>query len=353
MVWAHVFLLRFRAVAHLEAFKIKIREFTVAVGLATRWVARKAVSAAVWHVPHYSRWGLYPQAVFVVIALIWFEYRPEWATQGPGVAMGFLAVAAIYMAVRGPDSTRIEGVVWIVISFCLFAGEMRFIRLERKAHDAEQAELRNTEERRERDQAQSFAQLIGKGAALFNALVDEKALTAKNLTLTAENLEHITGGDEYCWLVPMTPLPVGLGGDPAYQGNNWWQLAVKNSGKVVLPTCDLRFMPFPTDKELREGASPSPPFLFYHFDKVAVMGRSYSRTTNYFIKGDRIYSGVIETPTHSFIEVIKFEPDPKDPARYVPKCLVAAPAGKTLENDCYPQSTPPQSSAPVKRLRHK
>jgi len=35
------------------------------------------------------------------------------------------------------------------------------------------------------------------------------------------------------------------------------------------------------------------------------MGRRYYRNTPHFIKGDRIYSGVIETPTRSFIEVIK------------------------------------------------
>ncbi len=67
------------------------------------------------------------------------------------------------------------------------------------------------------------------------------------------------------------------------------------------------------------------------------MGRRYYRYTPYFIKGDRIYSGVIETPTRSFIEVIKFEPDPNDRTRYIPKCLVATPSGKMLENDCNPQ----------------
>lgn len=62
------------------------------------------------------------------------------------------------------------------------------------------------------------------GKHLFKALAEEKALTAKNL-------EHITGGNGYCWVVPVHPQPVGLGGDPAYQGNNWWQLALRNSAK--------------------------------------------------------------------------------------------------------------------------
>jgi hypothetical protein len=293
---------------------------------------RAMARVARWSVPYYSRAGFYPQAVFVVVALIWFEYRPAWAIQGPGVATGFLAVAAIYMAVRGSDSTRIEGAVWIVISVWLFAGEMHFIAVDRREHDAEQAELRDRDENTRREERQSFERVINNGERLFRALVAETALTAKNL-------QHITGGDGYCWLVPESPLPVGLGGDAAYQGNNWWQLGLRNSGKVVLPTCDLRFMPFPTEKEEKEGIAPTnPPFLFYHFEKVPVMNRRYYRTTPNYIKGDRIYSGVIETPTRSFIEVIKFEPDPKDHTRYIPTCMVSVQkTGKTLENDCNPQ----------------
>jgi len=44
---------------------------------------------------------MYPQALFLVIALIWFAYRPDWAIQGPGVAMAFLAVAAILGMANG------------------------------------------------------------------------------------------------------------------------------------------------------------------------------------------------------------------------------------------------------------
>jgi hypothetical protein len=266
-----------------------------------------------------------------LIAFIWFEYRPEWAIQGPGVAMAFLAIAATYMAVRGSDSTRIEGAVWIVISFCLFVAEMHFIGVERQSHDAEQAELRTREETTRKEQNQSFGRLIEDGKHVFKALDTETALTAKNL-------EHITGGDGYCWVVPVNPLPVAVGGDPAYQGNNYWQLAIKNSGKVVLPTCDIRFMPFPTAQEIKDGTSSSPPFLVYHFEKIPIMGRRYYRYTPNFIKGDRIYSGVIETPTRSFIEVIKFEPDPNDRTRFIPSCMVATQKSeKTLETDCNPQ----------------
>jgi hypothetical protein len=315
---------------NLQAFEIKADELASAVRRATRRAAQRIVSIASRPVFHYSRWALYPQAILVAFALIWFEYRPDWATQGPSVAMAFLAVAAIIMAVRGPNSTLSEGVVWIVISCSLFAVEMRSIAVEQKNHDLEQAELRRREESTRREQNQSFAHLITDGEHFLKALGEEKALTAKNL-------EHITGGDEYCWVAPMLPLPVGAGGNPAYQGNNWWQLWLKNSGKVVLPTCDLRFMPFPTEQEIKEHSIPSLSLLSYHFEKIRVMGRPYFLATPYYIKGDRTYSGVIETPTRSFIEVIKFEPDPNDPTHYVPTCTVSAPSERILEKDCNPQ----------------
>jgi hypothetical protein len=316
--------------AYPESFKLKIRELIAVVGRAAKRAERNVISVSLWSVPYYSRWGLYPQAACVVVALFWFEYRPQWAAQGPGVAMAFLAVAAIFMAVRGSDAGRIEGAVWIAITCCLFAGEMHFIAAERKAHDAEQAELLSREVATRREEAASFGRLVSEGELLFRSLDEEK-------TLTTENLEHITGGDEYCWVVPVEPLPVVMGGDPAHQGGNWWQLALKNSGKVVLPTCDIRFMPFPTDEELRQGTFNAPAFLSYHFEKVPVMDRRSSRYTSYFITGDRIYSGVIETPTHSFTEVIKFEPAPNSQTRLIPRCIVGAPPEKTLESDCYPQ----------------
>jgi hypothetical protein len=291
---------------------------------------RRTSSIALWPVPFYSRLGLYPQAFFITGALVWFEYKPDWGVEGPGVAMAFVALAATYMAARGSESTRVEGVVWVAITFAMFGVEMHFLGVERRTRDAEQVASLSREEQTRQDQNRSFAQLIGEGQDLFRSLAEEK-------TMTAKNLEHLTGGGGYCWLVPISPLPAGLGGDAAHQGNNWWQLALKNSGDVVLPTCDFRFMPFPTDQELKAGVVPDPPYFSYHFEKVPTTGRTGARSTPYFIKGDRIYSGMVETPTRSFIEVIKFGPDPKDPAHIVPNCLVREPSGKTLETDCAPQ----------------
>ena len=314
----------------LQAIKQKARELSIAVGNTAKSVARKARAVARWPIPGYSRLGLYAQAIFIICALVWFAYKPHWAVQGPGVAMAFLAIAATWMAVRGPDLTRIEGGVWILIAFGLFFVEMHFVGAERKSHDAEQAELRTREETTRREQNDSFRKLITDGTNLFKALGEEK-------TLTQQNLEHITGGNGYCWVVPVDPLDVGLGGDPAHQGHNWWQIALKNSGKVVLPTCDIHLVPFPTSRRTQKRCDAVSPGHLLSFRESASHGPPTLQYTQTFIKGDRIYSGVIRTPTHTFNEVIKFTPDPKDPTRYIPSCTVTEPSGKILEKDCYPQ----------------
>lgn len=304
----------------VQALKLKAKGITLAARRTVSLAVEKAVSFMFWQVPHYSRWGMYPQALFVFVALVWFEYRPGWATQSPGVAMGFLAVAAIVMAVRGPDSTRIEGMVWIAISFFLFAGEMHFITVDRKAHDTEQAELRSREETTLQQQADAFARVIKQGNTLFSGLAEEQALTR-------ENLKHLTGGDEYCWLVPMRPLPIASGGDPAYQHNNSWELSVWNSGRVVLPTCDINFVP--TSITGTRSA-----LLTYHFEKLPVSGFFATRTGHY-IKGDLNYLGWIQTPTRLFDESITFEADEDDPTKYTPSCRVTElPSQKTLERYC-------------------
>lgn len=97
-------------------------------------------------IPHYTRWGMYPQAAFIVACLFWFQYRPEWGTLGPGVAIAFLAVAAVIMAVRAEYLKHSESVVWILIAFALFFIEMKSISEDRLNHDKQQAEIRASEQ---------------------------------------------------------------------------------------------------------------------------------------------------------------------------------------------------------------
>ena len=311
-----------------RAPKLGLQKCVRRVSRIAGWAGRRVSAVALQQLPHYSRWGVYSQAVFITAVLVWFEYRPGWAVQGPGVAMGFLAVAAMYLTFRGPSSTP-ERVVWIIVSFCLFALEIHSIELDRKRRDLQQAQLLRTEESTRENQTQAFAHLIGNGERLLRSLAQET-------DLTKTTLQDITGGNEYCWLVPLSPMPVDWGGDATHQGNNWWQLALKNSGTVVLPTCEATFTALPDREEREAGAVPSPPVI-YHFDKVPAMDSRTYRYTRYFVKGGGIYTGRIETPTRSFVETISFEVDPRNSKRYVPHCKVAELSGKVLQTECYPQ----------------
>ncbi len=250
-----------------------------------------------------------------------------------GGATFIMAVLGGIVAVRPPDKAWQK---WTYVALFTIIGLIGLSFVKRQSNEAATASLQLSQGISNLGRSTTEIQRIeGLNTQLQQQLLVSNATIS---SLAKQNLIETTGGDEYCWLVPVDPLPVGLGGDPAHQGNNWRQLALKNSGKVVLPTCDLRFMPFPTEEELKSGVAPSPPFLLYHFDKVPVMGRRYYRYTPYFIKGDRTYSGVIQTPTHTFNEVIAFKPDPAGRPLFIPQCTVATPAsGKMLENDCNPQ----------------
>jgi hypothetical protein len=110
-------------------------------------------------VPHYTRWGLYPQGIFVIGC--WFCMH--WWPLVPGVAIGFLALAAAVMAVRADNFTQTEKAVWVVISLVLCFVELRTIYQDRDAHDREQSELRIQESEARAKETQSFAALIKQG----------------------------------------------------------------------------------------------------------------------------------------------------------------------------------------------
>jgi hypothetical protein len=251
-----------------------------------------------------------------------------------GVATFAMAVLGGVVAVSPPKEGQVW-LRWIYVSAFTVLGIIGLFFVIKQSNEAAVSGSKLTQSLGDlKNSTTEMSRVEDLNAQLQQRLVDSSAMIS---SLAKQNLVATTGGNGYCWLVPMSPLPVGLGGDPAYQGDNWWQLGVKNSGTVVLPTCDLHFVPFPTAQELKAGVFPSPPDLFYHFEKVPIILRRYYRSTPYYIRGGRIYSGVIQTPTHSFIEVIKFEPDPNNRARFVPNCLVQATSGKKLETDCNPQ----------------
>jgi hypothetical protein len=326
----------------LETFKRRTESLAHVIAAVSGWTIKKSISVARWPVPEYTRPGMYFQAAFVVLLLVWFEYQPDWAVQGTTVAMGLLAIAAVIMGLRGASIRRVEGTLWVILSVLLFAGEMQAIVRERKARDEELAQAITVETKARNEERDSFRKLLARGEALLNSLDEEKSLTSKNLALTAKNLEHITGGDEYCWVAPQTPLLSTAAGEPYIDNKSGnWQIVVMNSGKVVLPTCDVSLMEIPSAEQLKSGMKFSWFPHNMHFERLPVLGGGgghYFQMTSYLIPGGRNYSGVIRTPARELIEVITFDPDPKSLSGYTPHCKVLAPGGtKELQSDCFPK----------------
>lgn len=86
-----------------------------------------------------------------------------------------------------------------------------------------------------------------------NELADS---SKKNLDLTRYSLNQITGGDQFCYLIPITQV-----------GQSQWRIAVMNSGQFPLPFCHvivhqhfnadegLRLMQTPEGKAIVMGAT--------------------------------------------------------------------------------------------------
>lgn len=264
------------------------------------------------------RFALCVQVPLIVFAVIWFKFRPNWAIQRPGVAMAFLAVVAIIMAVRGERASTVERVVWVAASVALFVLEMVAIR-------DDHADLPRREEAARQEQARSFSNVIAQGQNLIQSLEEEKKLSVNNLKLTARNLEHITGGDEYCWVAPNFQI----------RGSNSWTLTVMNSGDIPLPTCDLQFMETPSEEQLKRGLLNRQDWLVMHFGPVAPRWQGHAETP-YIVQGDRNYSGRIATPSRNLMEEITFETDPKNPNNVKPHCKVFI--GPTVpQSECFPK----------------
>ncbi len=138
-------------------------------------------------IPQYSRWGLYPQSVFIVCCYAWWVL----CQTPPGLAIAALALAAVVMTVRAEHFTKTERVVWVIIAFLLFGAEGKSIYQDHmNAENVRREELR-------RQQAQ-FDQTIR----------DLKALVGQNQTHFEKTMGKVddvinteTGGDTFCSLL--------------------------------------------------------------------------------------------------------------------------------------------------------
>ncbi len=143
-------------------------------------------------VPHYTRFGLYSQALIIVVCLIWFRW--SWPIL-PTVALGILSVVAVIMTVRADRFSHGERVIYVLIASALLMVEMTAIYAERDRHDKEQGDLRTRESEARKKESEEFAALIQNGNKLFE---NQEQMFAE-----------ITGVGSYLFMMPTAPISLG------------------------------------------------------------------------------------------------------------------------------------------------
>jgi hypothetical protein len=190
----------------IDKLRQQLGQFRQAIthSLHVIWVQGR--SFALYPVPHshYTRWGLYPQAVMILACLFCFQWWPLI----PTVAIGFLGVVAVIMTVRADHFSHGERVVYVMIAFALFIVEMRAVYKDRDEHDRQQTELRIREDKARREEEEKFSALLKEGHSILGE-------TQEVQTLTKKNLENITGGESFAVVTPqvltgLVPIPLSI-----------------------------------------------------------------------------------------------------------------------------------------------
>jgi hypothetical protein len=158
-----------------------------------RQVAARLWLQATHPVAEYTRWGLYPQTVIILVCL----YFHEFGLFIPTVAIGFLAVVAVIMTVRANHFTHVERVVYVVIAFALFFVELKAVYKDRDEHDRQQAEARDREERNFRKIVSDLTSAVQQNEREFH-----ETMTRSNAILAGvgDSIGTQTGGDSFAFI---------------------------------------------------------------------------------------------------------------------------------------------------------
>lgn len=189
-------------------------------------------------------WIHVPILVLVAsLCLFW-----HWHTPVPNKSVLVIAGVAIVMALFEPH--KFFKVIYLAFVVWLMVIESHAIDLDRTQTILEDAQRRTeqnaqfssilngilTEISTDEDH---FAETMRKS----NELADS---SKRNLDLTQHSLNQITGGDQFCYLIPITQV-----------GQNQWRIAVINSGRYPLAFCHvIVHKHFNADEGLRLMATP-------------------------------------------------------------------------------------------------
>jgi hypothetical protein len=255
-----------------------------------------------------------------------------------------MAVAAALMALR-PDMSGTEKWFWASVLLLFAVVEMRAIRAERLARDSEQAIAAKDQAKHFQDIADGISGSIAKSDKHFDdtmASVRDLISLGTGISDTAnKSFERITGGDAYCFIVP-TPVEAS---PTAYD------LSIGTSGKVMLPSCDIRIV-----ENILPGDSPevaTRKFFTPGLNLTRIQPLADGVTmTGYVVQAgpNRSYQLSLRSPTRQVREDISFSEIPTRPGFFATTCKVYSFEAKPvlLKDGCdtkRPTGPPKRSSA--------
>ena len=139
-------------------------------------------------IPNYTRWGLYPQALVLVVCYSYWKLFQII----PGVSIAALGFAAVIMTVRAEKFSHTERVVWVFLGFLLMVVEVRTLYQDRQDSD----QRNRVEDAREEAKFETTLHAFEVQERQAQALLKTTQTTAN---LAKENLENVTGGDSYLY----------------------------------------------------------------------------------------------------------------------------------------------------------
>jgi hypothetical protein len=154
---------------------------------ARAW-ARAIAKSAPWE----ARWfGWALLLLWLALSVWWYFHVPS-----PGKAVAALAVAAAMMSLR-PQVSTWEKSAWMVVLCAFLFLELQAINSDRAAASAQVAEERQHQDHK-------FAAILDENQKAFDAtMAQTKSLTE----LSTENLNQVTGGNSYPFVMPAEFMP--------------------------------------------------------------------------------------------------------------------------------------------------
>jgi hypothetical protein len=212
------------------------------------------------------------------------------------LALAILTIPPIAAILRDAMGDK-EKLAWVVISILLILGVARGLKKDGRDNRDAQLTIANSFKVVGDDVGIAIRQndlIMRQAETALEATRQVGQLASQNLQKTQENLNYSTGGDEFCFLVPMAPH---IGSPPT--PNGMWPVYVSNSGSIPLPFCDLRIIgeKFSDALNVRvpslEGGGP---YKNFPTEVSIVPGPPYRVNIN--------------TPLHFFYEIVNFSSDP-------------------------------------------